>query len=136
MGVDIRGNFKDSKSYTTGAGLFAILRKNVAKAVLGDGYSLYTNWLETTEETPRELLHIHCKSLYDAAGDGVYNFLVQSDLKGKLTPKQVREVYERIKDSDYDYSLCYIFHRTPESKRDFINLLEACIAHRSGLKWY
>ena len=90
MGVDIRGNHKDSKSFTFGAGQFANLRAQVAKAALGPKYSIYTEWLATDSQTPRMILSKKCEMFYKAAGDAVYNFCTQSDLEGKLSPKQVR----------------------------------------------
>lgn len=136
MGVDIKGNFKGSPSYTTGCGLFAELRKNVAKAVLGDSIGIYTDWLSTDNDTPKEELHAHCKALYEAGGDALYNFVTQSDTGGKLTNIQCKKLYEKIKDSDLDFSLCYLFFHNDTTKKDFIKLLGLCVEHNCGLKWY
>lgn len=139
MGVDITGKHKDISSYTFGAGQFAALRAKAAKAVLGDKYSIYTEWLETDDDTPKEELHKKCYALYQVGGDALYNFVCASDMEGKLTPKQTRELYNLLKDVDDNWSLQYLFYqmKDPEgTKKDFINLLKDCVDHKVGLCWY
>ncbi|MCM1322968.1 MAG: hypothetical protein NC218_02170 [Acetobacter sp.] len=138
MGVTIKGNYSSASSYDFGAGQFASLRAKVAKAALGDKYNIYTEWLATDENTPKEELSKKCENFYKNAGDAVYNFCIQSDCGGKLSPKQTRELYEVIKDVDDNWSLQYLFYQMhhPQSKEDFKVLLRACIKNKCGFKWY
>ena len=136
MSVDIKGSHKGSPSFTFGAGQFANLRQNVAKAILGDRISIYTEWLATDEQTPKDKLSRKCRALYDAIGDAAYNFVVQSDCEGKLTIKQTRELYEAIKNKPGNWSLRYLFYQKPENKNDFIELLRSCTENKSKLVWY
>ncbi len=135
MGVTLTGTHKGCMSFTFGAGQFAQLREQVAAATLGDKYDIYKEWLATDGKTPKEELSKKCKAFYDAAGDAVYNFCTQSDVEGKLTKKQTRELYEILKNKAGNWSLRYLYFQGPDTKDDFIKLLKDCVDNQARLCW-
>lgn len=136
MGVTIRCRKKGAKAYDFGCGRFIGLRETIAKEILQDKFSVYEDWFRTTDETPYDVLDQTCEALWKAAGAAAYDFLTQSDCGGKLTLKQVKEIYAKIKDSKADLSMCYGAWYTEESKSDFLNLCKECIEAHRGLEWY
>ena len=136
MGVTMRCRKKGAKGYDFGCGRFIGLRKTVAKEILHNEFSVYEDWSRTTDETPKVALHKRCAALWKAAGAAAYDFFTQSDCGGKLTLKQVKEIYAKIKDSKADLSMCYGAWYTEESKSDFLNLCKECIEAHRGLEWY
>lgn len=136
MGVTIRCCKKGAKEYDFGCGRFVRLRKAIAEEILQDKFDIYEDWFSTTEQTPKDVLHQKCKALRTAAGVAAYDFFTQPDESGKLTLKQVEEIYEKIKDSKADLSMCYGLYYAKEREADFLNLCKECIACRKGLEWY
>ena len=136
MGLTMKARYKDAPEYDFGYGIFFNLRRTIAEEILKDKFYIYTEWLETNRKTPKDVLHKKCEALEKAVGLSVYLFLMQPDSDGKLTLKQVKDIYEKIKDSKANLSLCYEYWHSKERDKDFINLLEDCIEHKCGLKWY
>ncbi len=136
MGLTMRACYKGALEYDFGYGRMFSLRETIAKEVLKDKFYVYTEWLKTNHKTPKDELSKICENLRKAVGLSVYSFLTQSDCDGKLTLKEVKDIYEKIKDSKANLSLCYGAWYDEESDKDFINLLEDCIEHKRGLKWF
>lgn len=136
MGVTMRCRKKGAEEYDFGCGRFIGLRRTVAKEILQDKFDIYEDWFITTEETSKDVLHQKCEALWTAAGAAAYDFFTQSDCGGKLTLKQVKEIYAKIKDSKEDFSMCYAAWYTEEHKSDFLNLCKECIEAHRGLEWY
>ena len=136
MGITITANFKGAPSYDGGYGTFYRLRNKFAKAIFNDElFKIYEEWLKTDEDTPNELLDEICKSLY-SENPTLYNFITQSDGGGKLTPKECKELYLLIKDSQEDFSFCYDAYHKSEMKDDIKKLLYDCWKHHSNLVWF
>lgn len=123
------------KSYDFGYGKMYTLRYRIAREIFKDKFYIYEEWLKTNDYTPKEELSKICNSFREVAGLAAYDFLTQTDCGGKLTLKQVKEIYNKIKDSKEDLSMCYAGSYTEERKADFLRLCEECIQSHRGLWW-
>jgi hypothetical protein len=134
MGVSLTGNYKGALSLDGGYGTFYRLRHKVAKEVLRSNYFFYLLWEKTDNNTPKDQLHALCEAIYSRS-KALWNFVSQSDCKGKLSYKDCGDLYEKIKDSSENFSFCYDAHYTDEQRQDFIKLLKGCYSHRANLVW-
>ena len=134
MGVTLYSNVKNGYNLDGGYGTFYNLRRNVAKAIMGKDFYYYEKWLETDRKTDKKYLHELCEKIR-SYGIALYHFVAQSDCEGYITYKECGEIYEKIKDSDLDFSFCYDYYYSPEMKEDFKKMLKECYSHRANLKW-
>ena len=127
---------KDEYSYNFGYGRMYYLRYTIAKEIFKDKFDIYERWLKTNEKTPADELNNICEEFREVAGLATYEFLTQPDCEGKLTLKQVKEIYDKIKDSKADLSMCYSGDYTEERYTDFLDLCKVCIENHRGIEWF
>ena len=133
MGLDIKGNFKESPKYHGGYGGFFRLRYNVAKAVMGEGIQIYDAWIKTTSKDSLEYIRMLNEKIY-SYGAGFYKFVTSSDVGGNISYKDCKEIYDKIKESGLDFTFSYEGYDVP--KDNIRDLMLECYSHRSKLVWY
>ena len=140
MGLTIE-NKSGTLSYNLGYGGFLRLREKIADLCSeewGTHYKTLSKPPAVKKEDFYKAFDEKTKSLIDQnlVSAVVVDFCLQSDCDGNVVYKQCKEIYKHIK--DYDDNICYGYAGQSDCLmfKDFKKLLETCIAHKSGFKWY
>ena len=127
-----------------GYGAFHNLRRNIAAVLdpaIGDLYhQLASVMTDDVIEAERQLYKILSddEKFPDEKVGGVIDFLFLPDVEATLGHKACKQVYDLIKDVDFeDKGFQYVSHRT-SGKNDYEllkELLKECYQHRRKLRW-
>ena len=129
MGLDINiKGLERKETYHCGYITFNLYRKNVASAYNERLGELYKKTFKD-ELQPEEI-----KEWNYLCDDDLDIFLLHSDCDGKLTPKECKKIYSKLKkleiDKDLPYSDKWTMHQL------WLNMFKYCSTHRVNMWFY
>ena len=143
MGLTIRCR-KTGRSMDMGGGGFLRLRRKVAELAGGpfvpvyrEVYAWYTGSNnETAEEFDARIVKAVNEMLATKQADiKIVDFLLQSDMEGRIRYGACKNILRAIGDYDDDVFYGYVRHGDRARFRQFRRILEDCVETKSDLVW-
>ena len=126
--------------FNMGYGNFFILRKNIASALDGEFGKLYAQIIDCRTKSQREdndraiELIINRKNLDEKYKD-ILDFLYMSDCDGKISHKTCKQIYEIIKDIDFENQIFQYSSIAKNDYEEFKKFLLECYSKRRLMQW-